>query len=95
MAVKTRAELKSDADTFLPDNTSGDISPADLRDRVKDLADSAKLAEDLGSAAAESADSFAPASHVSDTNNPHSVTANQVGAATPGKAIAFAMVFGG
>lgn len=43
MTVRTRSQLKDDADTFLPDNTSGEISPQDVRDRVKDLADSALL----------------------------------------------------
>lgn len=52
MAVRTRAQLNADADSALPDNTSGDISPADVRGRIKDLADSARLAEDLGGAAA-------------------------------------------
>lgn len=51
MAARTRAQLNSDADTYLPDNTSGDISPADIRQRVKDLADSAKLSEDLATVA--------------------------------------------
>src|SRR5690606_19009463 len=46
MTVRTRSQLKDDADTFLPDNTSGEISPQDVRDRVKDLADSALLPED-------------------------------------------------
>lgn len=41
MTVKTRAQLNSDADTYLADNTSQDISPSDIRQRVKDLADSA------------------------------------------------------
>lgn len=45
MAVKTRAQINSDADTFLPDNITGAISPADVRQRVKDLADSALFAE--------------------------------------------------
>lgn len=48
MTVRTRAQLNSDADANLPDNTSGDISPADLRGSVKNLADSALLAEDFG-----------------------------------------------
>lgn len=51
MAARTRAQLNSDADTYLPDNTTGDISPADIRQRVKDLADSAKLSEDLATVA--------------------------------------------
>lgn len=41
MTAKSRSALNSDADTLLPDNTTGDISPADIRGRVKDLADSA------------------------------------------------------
>ncbi len=46
MAVRTRTQLKGDADSYLPDNTSGQISPEDVRERVKDLADSAIFAED-------------------------------------------------
>lgn len=41
MTVKTRANIKSDADAYIGDNTSQDISPLDIRDRIKDLADSA------------------------------------------------------
>lgn len=51
MAVRTRAQLNEDADETLPDNTTGAISPEDVRGRIKDLADSARLAEDLGNAA--------------------------------------------
>ncbi|MER8924335.1 hypothetical protein [Mesorhizobium sp. M0859] len=51
MAVRTRAQLNSDADTNLNDNTTGDITPADIRTIAKNLADSAKLAEDIGTAA--------------------------------------------
>ncbi|ODA67686.1 hypothetical protein A7A08_01721 [Methyloligella halotolerans] len=40
MTVKSRADLNSDANTLLPDNTTGDISPADIRGRIEDLADS-------------------------------------------------------
>lgn len=47
MTTRTRAQLNSDADTVLADNTAGDISPEDVRNRIKDLADSALLAEDL------------------------------------------------
>lgn len=52
MTVRTRAQLNSDADSNLPDNTTGQISPAKIRARIKDLADSAKLAEDLAPVAA-------------------------------------------
>ncbi|RWX68933.1 hypothetical protein EN780_07875 [Mesorhizobium sp. M4B.F.Ca.ET.089.01.1.1] len=55
MATRTRAQLNSDADTYLPDQSTGDISPADVRNRVKDLADSAKLAEDLAPVASTGA----------------------------------------
>lgn len=48
MTVRTRAQLNSDADTALADNTTGDISPSDIRTRVKDLADSSVLPEDIG-----------------------------------------------
>lgn len=41
MTVKTIADLKSEISTLLADNTSGDISPADVRTIVKNLADSA------------------------------------------------------
>lgn len=46
MTIRTRAELNSDADTLLPDNTNGEIDPSDVRGRVKDLADSAYLSGD-------------------------------------------------
>jgi len=53
MTVRTRAQLNSDAGTYLADNTTGDITPDDVRQRVKDLADSAVLPEDyLGISAA-------------------------------------------
>lgn len=48
MTTRTRAQLNSDADSALADNTVGAISPEDIRQRVKDLADSALLAEDSG-----------------------------------------------
>lgn len=41
MTIKSRADLNTDADTTLPNNTAGDVSPADVRTNVKDLADSA------------------------------------------------------
>jgi hypothetical protein len=47
MSVRTRAQLNSDADSAIPDNTVGEVSPADVRQRIKDLADSSKLAEDI------------------------------------------------
>jgi hypothetical protein len=43
MTAKNRSTLNSDADTNLADNTAGDISAADVRQSVKDLADSAIL----------------------------------------------------
>lgn len=43
MTVRTRSQLNGDADSLLADNTTGDISPADVRGRIKDLADSARL----------------------------------------------------
>lgn len=46
MTVRTRAQLNSDADTYLADNTTADISPSDVRQRIKDIADSALLSED-------------------------------------------------
>ncbi len=47
MTVRTRSQLNSDADSALADNSVGAISPEDVRQRVKDLADSSKLAEDV------------------------------------------------
>lgn len=49
MTVRTRTQLKDDAAAALPDNTSGQIAPADVRGRVVDLADSALLSEDAAS----------------------------------------------
>lgn len=40
MTAKSRDDLNSQADTDLADNTAGDISAADVRGVVKDLADS-------------------------------------------------------
>lgn len=45
MSNKTRAVLNSDADSTLADNTDGDISPADVRASIKNLADSALIQE--------------------------------------------------
>jgi hypothetical protein len=47
VTVRTRSQLNSDADTALADNSSRDISAADVRQRVKDLADSSVLPEDI------------------------------------------------
>ncbi|QPC91461.1 hypothetical protein [Mesorhizobium sp. INR15] len=55
MTVKTRDEINSEIDTLLPDNTSQEISPADLRAPLKDLADSAKFAADLATVATSGA----------------------------------------
>lgn len=46
MAVRTRAQLNSDAGTKINDNTAGEVSPQDTREMIVDLADSALLAED-------------------------------------------------
>lgn len=43
MTQRTRAQLKSDAASALPDNTTGEITPEDVRERVNDIADSAAL----------------------------------------------------
>lgn len=59
MTVRTRAQLNADANSALPDNVAGEISPADVRQRIKDLADSARLAEDLGDAAGKNVGSGA------------------------------------
>lgn len=40
MAEKTRAQIGTDADSYIPDNSSNEVSPEDVRNRVKDLADS-------------------------------------------------------
>ena len=40
MTAKTAAALNTQADTDLPDNTTGDISPADVRGIIKDIIDS-------------------------------------------------------
>lgn len=40
MASRTQTQLNSDADTYLADNSSRDISAEDVRQRVKDIADS-------------------------------------------------------
>ena len=46
MAAKDRATLNSDADSNLPDNSAGAISPADVRGAVKDIVESAFNLED-------------------------------------------------
>ncbi|WP_292099393.1 hypothetical protein [Mesorhizobium sp.] len=51
MTVKTRAQINSEIATSLADNTSEEITPADIRTPLADLADSAKLAEDLATVA--------------------------------------------
>lgn len=56
MTVRNRSQLNSEADSAIPDQLLGEVSAADIRQRVKDLADSAVLPEDglgmLGGAAA-------------------------------------------
>lgn len=47
MTAKSTADLNTEADTNLADNTSGDISAADVRTMVKNLADSAANLTDL------------------------------------------------
>jgi len=47
MAIRTRAQLNADADSNLPDNTGGAIYPVHVRQRIKDLADSALFTSDL------------------------------------------------
>jgi hypothetical protein len=61
MTAKTRSVLNSDADTNLANNAGGAISAADVRQSVKDLADSALLDEDVGSAAYADTGDFATA----------------------------------
>lgn len=48
MAVKNRATLKSENPVEFPDNTTGLISPADLRGQLDDIIDSATFPEDGG-----------------------------------------------
>lgn len=43
MAAKRRSALLTDADSNVPDNTSKEVSPKKVRDRLRDLADSAQL----------------------------------------------------
>lgn len=40
MTVKSSGDIIADINTYLPDNTTGDISPEDVRQRFLDLADS-------------------------------------------------------
>lgn len=40
MSVKTRVEIKQDANDLIPDNTSNLVTPEDVRQRIIDLADS-------------------------------------------------------
>ena len=47
MTVKTRAELLAENAADFPDNLTGLISPADLREQMNDVADSARLKEDI------------------------------------------------
>ena len=47
MAVKTRAELKSENTSDFPDNSARLISPADLRGQMDDTADSMLMLEDI------------------------------------------------
>ena len=49
MTAETRADLKSNMDTEIADNTTGDISAQDVRDNMKDAADSAVFPEDIPS----------------------------------------------
>ncbi|RLP21987.1 DUF1565 domain-containing protein [Mesorhizobium sp. YM1C-6-2] len=47
MTIRTRAQLNADADTYINDNTTGDVTAADVRQRVKDLADSAAFLTEI------------------------------------------------
>ncbi|TXH52211.1 MAG: hypothetical protein E6Q97_16560 [Desulfurellales bacterium] len=46
MSETTRTAIKTDADTLIPDNANQEVSPEDVRNRVKDLADSAVTRQD-------------------------------------------------
>lgn len=47
MTQRTRDQLIADADSSIPDNVAGLVSPADVRGRVKDLAQSTLMPEDM------------------------------------------------
>lgn len=46
MTVKSRSVINSEADANIQDNTAQEITPADVRQRIKDLADSAVMKSD-------------------------------------------------
>lgn len=46
MTVKSRSVINSEADANIQDNTAQEITPADVRQRVKDLADSSVIKSD-------------------------------------------------
>lgn len=47
MAVKTKQQIIDDATTFIPDNTNHEVSPADIRQRIIDVVDSASFTSEL------------------------------------------------
>ena len=53
MTVRSLAQLLADAETYLLDNTDRRISPSGIRERFKDLADSALQFTQSGSGAVE------------------------------------------
>ena len=80
----TAADVGARPDTWLPSATEVGAVPASRKVNGKDLsADIALSAADVGADAAGSAAAVAATltSHTGNTNNPHSVTAEQVGAA--------------
>lgn len=52
MAVRNRTQLTTDISTYLADNTTGDISPSDLRTTLVNITDSVFLSQDSGSISA-------------------------------------------
>ena len=55
MAQKTRAEILTEINTLLADNTSGDISAEDVRNVLTDIKDSFVNLSDAGITTAEAA----------------------------------------
>ncbi len=49
MALRNRTELATDISNNLPDNTTGDISPSDVRNTLTNIIDSALLTQDSAS----------------------------------------------
>ena len=63
MAQVTRAAFAASLASLIPDNTSGDVTPEDIRSIITDLEDSAVWYDEVGTAAASDTGDFATASH--------------------------------